>query len=360
MKVGIITLNGYTNFGNRLQNYAVVHTLQSKFDCKAEALVPINKKPLYNVNMGQWLKELAIKTLCKFPLLSEKRYGADTIRWANFHNWNRKYVPTKFFYEKCSLTKELNSEYDMFFVGSDQVWNYRFPDVNYNDYFLLFADSQKRTAICASFGVESIPPELEQCYIDGLSGFNHISVREKVGATIIKDLIGREVPVLIDPVMFLSREEWLKVAKKPRVDISKPYILKYYLGNEADDNQIELWAKENGYAIYTMLDQNNSALYSAGPGEFISLIANASLVVSDSFHCIAFSTIFKKPFIVYTRSYMNARLDTLLELFGLQNRWGHLLTPDEYLNCNHEHTDEIMYTEQKRAYDFIKNSLKPN
>ena len=56
----------------------------------------------------------------------------------------------------------------------------------------------------------------------------HISVREDAGARIVKELTGREVPVLIDPVMMLDREEWLAVAEKPRVDLSKPYVLKYY------------------------------------------------------------------------------------------------------------------------------------
>lgn len=357
MKVGIVTLNGNTNFGNRLQNYAVSHVLQKTFKCKVDTLVAVPDKPFQNGDYFGWVRNQLIKTLCRIPSFAEKRWDATTIRWVNFHNWSDRYIPTKFLYEQQTLPETLNQRYDVFFVGSDQVWNYRFADVNFNDNFLKFADPKKRVAICASFGVESIPEEVEQEYIDGLGNFEHISVREKVGAKLVDDLIGREVSVLIDPVMMLNRNEWLSVAKKPRVDISKPYILKYYLGKEAMDSSVDAWAKENGYEIYQLLDENDPRIYSAGPGEFISLIANAALVVTDSFHCVAFSTIFKKPFIVYTRSYMNARIDTLLETFDLQDRWGHSLTPDHYLDCNHSRTDEIIRTEQEKAFKYIKNAL---
>ena len=209
--------------------------------------------------------------------------------------------------------------------------------------------------------MESIPEEWRQIYIDGRSGFAHISVREDAGARIVKNLIGRDVPVLVDPVMLLSKEAWLKVARKPRVDTSKPYILKYYLGDEAEEERIDLWAKENGFEVYELLNDKIPQLYSAGPGEFISLIANASLVVSDSFHCIAFSIIFKKPFIVYARrgsgNYMTSRLDTLLGKFGFENRWKHLLKPDAYLTCDHSLTDVIMAREQTKALKYIQQVL---
>jgi hypothetical protein len=209
--------------------------------------------------------------------------------------------------------------------------------------------------------VESIPEEWKQTYVDGLSGFAHISVREDAGAKIIKDLIGRDVPVLVDPVMLLSKEDWLKVAKKPRVDTKKPYILKYYLGDEAEEEKLDHWARANGYEVYELLNDKKPELYSAGPGEFISLIANAALVASDSFHCIAFSIIFRKPFVVYARrgsgDYMTSRLDTLLGKFGLQNRWKHMLSPEQYLTCDYSNTDAILTVEQKKSMDYIRGIL---
>ena len=127
-----------------------------------------------------------------------------------------------------NLPNKVGRQYDYLFAGSDQIWNYSFSSERFQNYFLQFAAPQKRAAISASFGIEEIPEEWRQQYTEGLSGMRHISVREDAGARIVKELTGREVPVLIDPVMMLDREEWLAVAEKPRVDLSKPYVLKYY------------------------------------------------------------------------------------------------------------------------------------
>lgn len=361
MRIGIVTIPDITNYGNRLQNYAVSYVLQARFGCEAMSLASRNEKPFENGDYALWVKNLIARQLCVFPRFAEKRFGPNMTRWANFYSWSKRYIPTKDFYGHPCLPASLNSQYDVFLAGSDQIWNYRFPSTKFDDYFLKFAEDRKKAAISGSFGVESIPDEWKQTYIDGLAGFAHISVREDAGAKIVKKLIGRDVPVLIDPVMLLGREEWLKVAKKPRVDTSKPYILKYYLGDEAEEEKIDNWAKENGYEVYELLNDKIPELYSAGPGEFISLIANAALVVSDSFHCIAFSIIFRKPFVVYARigteNYMTSRLDTLLSKFGFENRWKHLLKPEEYLACDYSHTDEIMDREQKKALEYIKGVL---
>lgn len=361
MKIGIVTIPDITNYGNRLQNYAVSHVLQTRFDCQTTSLAAYKEKPFENGNHILWLKNKIAKAMCIFPDAAEKRFGSGITRWRNFYNWNKRYIPTRNFYEHRALPERLNAEYDLFFAGSDQIWNYRFPGTKYDDYFLKFAQDSKKAAICGSFGVEEIPDEWKQTYIDGLSAFAHISVREDAGAKIVKDLIGRDVPVLVDPVMLLSRDEWLKVSKKPRVDISRPYILKYYLGDESEEEKIDRWAKENGYAVYELLNDRIPELYSAGPGEFISLIANAALVASDSFHCIAFSIIFRKPFVAYARqgsgNYMTSRLDTLLGKFELQERWKHCLTPDQYLTCDYSSVDALMTAEQEKAAHYIRTVL---
>lgn len=361
MKIGIITIPDCTNYGNRLQNYAVSHVLQTRFGCETVSLAAYQEKPFENGNYVLWLKNKIAKAMCVFPEAAEKRFGNGITRWRNFYSWTQQNIPTKNYYEHLSLPERLNEQYDMFFAGSDQIWNYKFPGTKYDDYFLRFAEDKKKAAISGSFGVEEIPEEWRQTYIEGLSGFAHLSVREDAGARIIKDLIGRDVPVLIDPVMLLSQQEWLNVSRKPRVDVSKPYILKYYLGDEAEAEKIDCWAKANGCEVYELLNDKIPELYSAGPGEFISLIANAALVASDSFHCIAFSIIFRKPFVVYARrgsgNYMTSRLDTLLRKFGFQDRWKHLLGPNQYLTCDYTKVDELMAAEQKKAMDYIQTVL---
>lgn len=360
MKIGIVTIMDYTNYGNRLQNYAVSHVLRRKFGCDAVSLAAYKEKAFYDGHYIPWLKDQIARKTCVFPEFAERRFGPNITRSTNFRSWSRKFIPNRNFYGCKALTEELNREYDMFFAGSDQIWNYHFSSNRFDDYFLRFAEDRKKAAVSGSFGVESIPDEWKQTYIGGLSSFAHLSVREEAGQRIIKELIGRDVPVLIDPTMALTKEEWKAVARKPRVDTSKPYVLKYYLGD--DDGSIDAWAAENGYEVYPLLDPSRPELYSAGPGEFISLIENAALVCSDSFHCCVFSILFERPFAVYARrgtgNYMTSRLDTLLGTFGLENRWVHKLKPEEYLSCDFSETDAILRRERERFMEYIRNVLE--
>lgn len=359
MKLGIVTIMDDTNYGNRLQNYAVSHVLREKFGCDAVSLAAAAQKPFEDSSPVLRLKNFIAGQLCVIPEFAEKRFGPNITRHNNFRTWSRKYIPTRNFYGCDGLSEALNREYDLFFAGSDQIWNYRFPGMKYRDFFLKFAEDRKKASICGSFGVESIPPELRQIYIDGLSAFAHLSVRETAGQRIVRELTGREVPVLIDPTMALTGEEWKTVARKPRVDTSRPYVLKYYLGG--DDGGIDAWARENGLAVYPLLDPSRPELYSAGPGEFISLIENAALVCSDSFHCCVFSILFRRPFVVWERkgaeNYMTSRLDTLLETFGLENRWIHRLSPADYLRCDFSRTGDILARERERFFGYIRTVL---
>lgn len=361
MKAGIVTLVGFENYGNRLQNYALSHILKSRFSCDAVTLRPMKEQPFYNGNYAAWLKEKILQRLCVFPAAVEKKYGAKFTRWASFHKWNR-HIPTRVMYGCEHIPAAVNDRYDCFFVGSDQVWNYRACPECFPDFFLKFADGSKKAAISASFGVDAVPEAWKEIYVEGLKDFAHLSVRENAGRAIVKELTGKDVPVLVDPVMVLNREEWMKVSEKPRVDCSKCYVLKYYLGDDSESALIDAWAEENGYEVYELLNESVPELYSAGPGEFISLISNADLVCSDSFHCIAFSIIFSRPFVVYARQgagdYMSSRLTTLLDKFGFQNRWKHLVHPEDYLKCDFSHVGKILEKERNEFLKYVGDVLR--
>lgn len=357
-KIGIVTIIDYYNFGNRLQNYAVCHLFNTRFNCKTITLEAYQDHPVKGNVLG-WLKEQVVLQLCRIPAFANNRANPRVLRWYNFSEWSRKRIPRVRFYSCKQLPEKLNGKFDLFFSGSDQVWNYRIHNLRLNDFFLEFADDKKKNAIAASFGVDQLSSDQKIRYKNALSGFSHISVREESGARIVKDLLGKDVPVLIDPVMMLSPKEWMSVEIKPEVDIKKQYILKYYLGD--DDDSIDQWAKESGYVIYELMDEKNKELYSAGPGEFLSLVRNASLVCTDSFHCIAFSILFSVPFIVFERkgkeNYMVSRLETLLNRFELQNRWSYSLKKEEYLECDFRNVKEILRKEQKLVMDYLREII---
>lgn len=359
MRIGIVTINDLTNYGNRLQNYAMYYILKKKYCCEVISLTATKEKPYCNGSYMTWIKEKVAGLSCIFPTWAERRFGPNITRWENFRKWN-KLIPSKVYYGCDSIPEE--KDIDFFVAGSDQIWNYHFSAEHFEDYFLHFAKKSQRIAVSASFGVDSIPDEWKSMYQVALQDFSKISVREEAGQIIIKDLLGIDVPVLIDPTMMLTKNEWLHVAKKPRVDCSKPYVLKYYLGNEIESEKIDIWAKEKGYEVYELLNKDIPELYSAGPGEFISLIGNADLVCSDSYHCIVFSIIFSKPFLVYARQgsedYMTSRLDTLLRKFGFENRWKSLVAEEEYLNCDYSMISGYLENERRQFTEFIENIIE--
>lgn len=361
MRIGIVTITDLTNYGNRLQNYAMYHLLKNKFNCESFSLAATKEKAYCNGNYVAWIKERIAGLSCMFPILAEKRFGSNITRWENFRKWN-KLIPSKTYYECEIIPEEIENEFDYFVAGSDQIWNYNFSSEHFDDYFLKFTKKSKRLAVSASFGVDEVPHEWKQLYKSSLQDFSRISVREEAGQTIIQDLLGINVPVLIDPTMMLSKAEWLSVSRKPRVDCTKPYVLKYYLGDEAESGKIDIWANENGYEVYELLNKEIPELYSAGPGEFISLISNASLVCSDSFHCIVFSIIFSRSFLVYARqgseNYMTSRLDTLLKKFGFENRWKHMVLEEDYLKCDFSAVPELLEKEQKQFMEYLSDVLK--
>ena len=143
------------------------------------------------------------------------------------------------------------------------------------------------------------------------------------------------------------------------MDISRPYVLKYYLGET--DTDIDRWARDKGFALYDLMDEQTPALCSAGPGEFISLVRNAGLICTDSFHCTALAILFHRPFIVYERrdgeESMISRMDTLLGKFGLEARRSSALDPEDYLNCPFDKAEECLAKERQVFMNYLKEIL---
>lgn len=104
IKLGIITIVDLTNYGNRLQNYALSHYLRTRFDCEAVTLVSCPEKPFYDGNFVLWLKNQVAEALCVFPRAAEKKFGNNMTRWHNFSAWSRRYIPTKTYYS-CKALK---------------------------------------------------------------------------------------------------------------------------------------------------------------------------------------------------------------------------------------------------------------
>ena len=338
-RVGIITLNGNFNFGNKLQNYALKKYIEKNFELNVETLWTEDYKK------EQVAKRL-LKSILRVPSLLKRKKFEEFNRYLNVKNLEYKDI------------------YDCYVIGSDQVWNVRDKVFNYRKYFALFANKEKNISYAASLGISKMPESEKNNFKQALRNISKISVREEAGKKIIEELMpNKNVEVLIDPTMLLSKDEWDEVAIEPKNKPKKRYILNYFLGelSEKRKKAIEQVAKENDCEIINILDKNDSQ-YISGPSEFLWLEKNAFLVCTDSFHSSVFALIYNRPFVVFDREdkneNMGSRIDTLISKFKLKNRrYNEKNITKENLKQDYSEAYKILKNEQNKSKIFLKNAF---
>lgn len=314
-KIGIFTLFGYSNYGNRLQNFALQQfLLQFGFD--VETIVVHNVK-----KVNPYLKQ-----------------------------FNDKYIKTRFI-ESKDINK-VKEEYDFFIVGSDQVFNHNFKSFKNMNLFenLKSIPSNKLLTFSASFGVDDIPSTLKGKFNEHLKHYSNISVRENKGQEIVSNILNKEPDILADPVLLINND-WNKLASYKFKD-KNSYAFSFFL-------------KKNPYLkqINNICNQYNLDLFNENTlsvVDFLSAIKYSSLVITNSYHVVILSIIFQVPFLlVENREQMTSRFDTLLYNFGLQDR---KIMVDEYpvinlLEIDYSSNNKILSTEKDKAIKFLIKAI---
>lgn len=311
-KIGIISLYGRFNYGNRLQNYATYKVCQRE-GFAAESLA-LGKR----FNIRRETKN-AIKKLLGRPEPPRLEDQMDPRRLAAFDRFN-SLIPMRYLE---SIDRKLADEYDAFIVGSDQVWNPRFFAYNEDWFFLRFAKKKQRIALAASIGTNKLSCIQRVVIARGVKGFSRLSVREEKGAELIQQCSGLDATVICDPTLALSAEEWMSIADN-RFTPDAPYVFTYMLGDSSiPDDVMTRVAKGEKVPVVALTDREGIGEAPAGPSEFLSLIANASHVVTDSFHAALFAAVFEVPLTVVRRGGRNemfSRIETLAKKLGIEDK----------------------------------------
>lgn len=342
-KIGILTFHRAVNYGAVLQAYSLVTCLQ-ELGCDVEIIDYRNKKiesTYYSI----------VKTIPRSNIYYILKSTISNV--LNFHIQRKRNIEFKnFIQEYCKMSKhhytkktiyQANALYDLFLVGSDQVWNLPCIDGD-KTYFLDFADERrKKYSYAASFGkIDSIKEDYKS-YFALLGDFFSISVREVDGKNFIQNNIKERVRVDIDPVFLLSDKKWLALEIKPDI---RDYILVYSVDFPSGvisyaRNLARAWNKQ--LVIVTLRNNKVRLLGSeidrscCSPREFIGLIDHSNLVVTNSFHGVALSIVFNTNFIVVRNSKSsfgldNSRLDNILNTFNLVNRYSDQVNPQESID----------------------------
>lgn len=389
MKIGLVAVTYKDNFGSALQTYATQYVLEKLgydtriFEIKGVHRSIMIKKLLYYafrlfnpVEAKYLFANLSSRSRKNVSVFSDQYAQNMKERHQIYLDFNNKWYKMLPKVRGWNGLKKLAAEMDAVVVGSDQLWR---PSNIIGCFFTLefVPDDIKKIAFSTSFGVPELPERLYRHAKKFLSRIEHISVREYSGASIVKNICGREAKVVCDPTMLLSAEEWM------HIQIEKPfaegyYILMYLMGDNPKQREfVQRLSRATGYRIIGLLhgatymsydeDIADEKPYNVGPSEFINLIRYAQYVITDSYHGTVFSILHSKKFFSFrrwpdgSRFSANDRLYTLLKFTGLQSR---LLDGRESVEaCVKEKIDYNLVLEkvrQKRneSMDFLINALQ--
>ena len=370
MKIGCVIAyrKGHTNYGTSLVGYALIKKLQI-MGYEVEVINYVKKLTLmqkmewmvnaWRCGMGSVITD---RMKGKKDMQKNVSYAANIkVRTEAVEAYKeRKFIPLFKDYVGFKALQEGSKNYDAVIVGSDQVWTpLSLPTKFFN---LLFVDDAvRKVAYASSFGVSSIPGFQHKATGAFLDRFHAIGVREQSGKKIVDTLSHQTATVVADPTLLLDANEWSEEIKDSKINMNEPYIFCYFLGTnmEAREAANELKAK-TGLKIVTLrhMDEyvpedesfGDYAPYDVDPNGFLAYIKNAEYVLTDSFHCSAFSMQFHKQFMTFYRfaqgsaTGRNSRIDSLFNVLGV--------------NKEHIYAGDVMKVETQLDWDSIDANLK--
>lgn len=372
-KIGILThYHNSLNYGGVLQAYALQRVCQSldytsevkqvDFDYLDKALV---LEP--NRNKGNYFK-LKNKMKVFYSILQNKiiyytHKNSMDVRIDRFKRFRAKISHTQYY--NFNNIEFLTNYFNILITGSDQVWN---PNC-FNKYFYLSFKSPNtaRISYSASMSVKKLSDYQKKHIIPLINNLDYISVRENSTKILIQSEVNKNIKTVLDPTLLLDHQKWDELLTNVK-KYEQPYIFVYLLGNNLHHRDIikEIARLLNYQIIFIPhvqfafrkedLSFADVEVYDAGPVEFIELIRNANLVITDSFHGCAFSIIYHKSFWALRRDKdsnpenMNSRLYNLFNDLNIPNRF----LEDQKFNKADEIIEPIDYTSVEKRLDICR------
>ena len=324
-RAGILTFHCADNYGAMLQAYGLKKALQDRG-------IPVDiiaYQPPYMTGrhwLIPYLPNESIKRMLSAAYRGLRRNGK---YWRQFHERRRNMKRFRREYLKPQGLPKLfawqlkYARYSTYVLGSDQIWN---PDLTFRLRKPYFGNIHKHgdyaIAYAASFGMERLKPEYDAEFTELLRGLQAVSMREKSAIPYVQEHFDKEVLSVCDPVFLPDRESWKEIMVVPE---KTGYVLIYATENiTALYSYAKKLAQDKGLELVELTTEVRKegvhCVTTAGPGEFLGYIYHADYVVSNSFHGLAFCTIFHKRFVAYLHSSRGARIVDMLKALGLENR----------------------------------------
>lgn len=383
-KAGIVTLyHGNHNFGGLLQAYALPVAIERYLGIPAEQ-IDYDFKPQVQPIAKQAISIIGLlySVEYKFFVILEKRNLKK--RDQAFKSFIEFIPHSKQCYEYESISDVLK-DYTQFICGGDQIWNdchlvKWFSQWDSEVFTLQFVpESVKKISYAPSMAVLSLTDAFQTDLRKGINRLDAISLRERRAVPVLQELTDKPIAVTVDPVLLLEETDWLKVTRYPQ--IGQKYILCYLLGDSLQQRKaVKIFSSNIKCKTVTFphilcnvvrkcdLFFGDIQNYD-GPREFLGLIQNAEMVITDSFHACVFSMVFQTPFVVFEREKasekgnMNSRIYDFLEEYHLEHQ---LVTEEALAAMNEIPKVDYSYAQahwkkrRQESLTYLENALKDN
>lgn len=354
-----ITVHVGFNFGSKLQAIATSEVL------KKIGYVPtcVNYIPPRVTRSRYWGKLFSnpikfVRRLLFFPfyLLTER----------NFDGYLSKYCKvSKQFYAEDDFMKNCPHA-DVYVSGSDQLWNCEHNEGNDKHYF-FDGIKGKKIAYASSIGMISLPEDYAAYMKEQLSQYSAVSVREQSAVELLGKM-GISATHVLDPTFMLTKEEWNLFASKRLV--KEKYIFVYLPYNIKNKDliyrSVRKIAKAKNLKVVSYSDNvikdkyADQTIFFVNPGDVLSLILHAEVVMTNSFHGTAFSINMNKQFWTYMPSRFSTRITSILDLCDLNNRLLDEEITEKQMNeiADFNYTNSVLRQERQKSYDFLTKVLQ--
>lgn len=381
------------NYGTKLQSYALCKAIKS-FNLVEPEVINLQDS-WHGTNVKISRKKQLIDVLKTYKLKSFKKI-IDFIRWqyqfkvirknvASFKDSNTrkdelfltfdKNIPyTKKVYTLDDIRGGQLSKYELFMVGSDQVWNA--PRLGCIDVYMCDFLNKKRSGLsyAASFAINDIPDNLFEDYKKYIQNMDTLLVREARGVELCKQLGRNDAKHVVDPTLLLEGKDYEELISDPANMVGTgDYILVYSLtssmkiyeqaGKLATRNNCKMvMLKRVPCPPIASTFKNAVDLLEVGPSEFLSLIKHAKCVVTGSYHALMFSLLMHTDFYIYLddANAENSRLLSTLDMFGLNSQLYYETSslPKVLPHVNYAAVEPILKKKREESLQLLRESIE--
>lgn len=326
-KLSLITLHAVQNYGSVLQTYASqIYFERLGYDTEVVDYIRENNQKENLVDT--YIRNSKIRNRNKFTRFIFRHIKRRELeeRYTLF----RSFVETYIHLTPRQYLKEADFEQhpiaaDIYCTGSDQTWNSHWNRGTLTPFYLTYArEGALKIAYASSFGKNRLEKDERETIRDLLSSYDMITVREQEAVEILSDL-GIASKRVLDPTLMLSREDWRNFADVPIVE--GEYMLIYQLGYNKNFNRLaKQIAKEKKIKLIRIGFGSEARFYGGkviiNPEvrTFLSLLANAKYIITDSFHATSFAVNLNVNFFCWLPKVFSGRITDFLSLLGLENR----------------------------------------